>query len=197
MSSSPDWSVIVLAGGDGRRLGGADKSAIDLDGQTTLDRILDSIPSEMPVVVAGPHRPTHRAASFRQESPPGGGPVAGIAAALSDIASPRVMVVATDMPWAGRLLPALIEEFVSSGAGVVIPVDAHGRAQPLFSAWRTRVLRLALAQLGDPRHRSLKDLLEIAEPATWQLDADQSRALADIDTPADLRAARERHDDLE
>ena len=185
------WSVIVVAGGLGRRLGGADKAALPLGGKSTLAWILDVVPADTAVVVAGPERPTPRTVVFRQESPPGGGPVAGVAAALSAVTSPRVIIVAADMPWAGRLMSALAERFDSTQAEAVMPVDASGRAQPLFSAWDAAYLRSVLATLGDPRDRSLRDLIDLAEPARWQLDAQQTRQIADIDTPDDLRAAHE------
>ena len=142
------WSVIVVAGGHGRRLGGVDKAAIELGGVATLDMILASVPPEMPVVVSGPERPTHRPVVFRQESPPDGGPVAGIAAALKAVTTPGVVILATDMPWAGELLPQLLARFASTGADVVIPVDSGGRRQPLLSAWDADTLRGLLGILG-------------------------------------------------
>ncbi len=105
MRPSSGWSVIVVAGGHGRRLGGVDKAGIVLGGVTTLDMILDAIPPEMPVVVSGPERSTRRPVVFRQESPPDGGPVAGIAAAMEAISTTGVVIMATDMPWSAQLLP--------------------------------------------------------------------------------------------
>ena len=82
------WSVIVLAGGAGQRLGGADKAGLLVDGTSALERLLGGLPAAMPVIVAGVERPTSRHVTFRQESPAGGGPVAGIAAARLGIDVP-------------------------------------------------------------------------------------------------------------
>ena len=195
MVPSSDWSVIVIAGGHGRRLGGVDKAGIVLGGVTTLDLILDSIAPEMPVVVSGPERPTHRPVVFTQESPPDGGPVAGIAAALTSVTTPGVLIVATDMPWAAELVPELLARFASTSADVVIPVDSGGRSQPLLSAWDAQTLRGLLAGLGDPRGRSVRDLTERTTSATWALDERETALIADIDTAAELQAARARADE--
>ena len=49
-------AAIVLAGGAGRRLGGADKAALDVGGRTLLERALAAV-SGVPTVVVGPARP--------------------------------------------------------------------------------------------------------------------------------------------
>lgn len=187
--------MIVVAGGQGRRLGGVDKAAITLGDAMILDLILDAIPPELPVVVTASERPTHRPVTFRQESPPDGGPVAGIAEALTSVSTAGVVIAATDMPWAPQLLPELLERFTSARADVVIPVDDGGRSQPLFSAWDADALRRVLRELGDPRGRSMRDLTERASAATWTLDERGTALIADIDTAADLQAARARSGD--
>ena len=53
MSTPAPWSVIVLAGGGGRRLGGVDKAAMGIRGRSALDTLLDAFPVDIPVVVAG------------------------------------------------------------------------------------------------------------------------------------------------
>ncbi len=191
MTRISDWSVIIVAGGGGQRLGGVDKAGLVLDGRSSLDWILDSLPPAAPVIVSGPERPTSRAVVFRPESPPGGGPVAGIGAALQAVSTPRVVIMGADMPWSGSLFPGLLARFGSAGADAVITVDSDGRQQPLLSAWDAPALRRLLAELGDPRDRPMRELVERTKCSTWDLDPRQSTFLADIDTPADLEAAHE------
>jgi molybdenum cofactor guanylyltransferase len=192
MTVPPAWSVIVLAGGRGRRLGSVDKAAVVVDGRSSLQHLLDDLPDGVPVVVSGPERPVARPVSFRGEQPPGGGPVAGIAAALTAVGTPRAALVGADMPWSGPLLDRLVARLASTDADVVVAVTSDGRRQPLCSAWSTQGLRDCLDRLGDPRGRSLRDLLALARVHEFGLDSGESDLAADIDTPQDLHRARER-----
>lgn len=81
--------LIVLAGGSGRRLGGADKAAVTVAGRTLLSRALDARVLAARTVVVAPKssRPAAGAAAaevlWALEDPPLGGPVAGVAAGLA------------------------------------------------------------------------------------------------------------------
>jgi molybdopterin-guanine dinucleotide biosynthesis protein A len=94
------WTALVLAGGLGSRLGNVDKAAIDIGGRSALDHLLAGLPELVPVVVAGPGRPTRRRVTFAQEWPIHGGPVAGIASGLEAVSTPVTVLLAVDMPWA-------------------------------------------------------------------------------------------------
>jgi molybdenum cofactor guanylyltransferase len=172
------------------RLNGADKAALDLAGTSALDRLVRSFPDGVEIVVAGPWRPVSRSATFRQESPSEGGPVAGIDAALTVITTPSTAIVAVDAPWSGRLIPDLVDALQGSTADVAVAVDPAGRRQLLCAVWRTSSLREALDRLGEPHGRSVRELftdVEVREHALAEADAWQ---VLDIDTPADLEAAR-------
>lgn len=185
-----DWSAIVLAGGTGARLGGVDKAAVDLAGRPLLDHVIEGLPAHTPIVIAGPPRPTDRAVTFAREDPPGGGPAAGIAAALPHITTPLVGVLAVDMPSGPSFMTHALAALASDPSlDVVIPVDADGRRQLLCSAWRTDSLRSAAARCLDWHGRPVRDLF--ADMRVRELPVDDA-ALADIDTPADLERARQR-----
>lgn len=191
MTPPPEWSVVIVAGGRGTRLGGADKALVRISGARGIDRLLSAIDATTPVVVAGAPVPTERPVEFRLEQPPDGGPVAGIAAALEAVRTPNLVLLAVDMPFAGTLLPALVAAFIADGGPGVVAQTPDGRAQYLFSAWRTSALTTALARLGSVRDRPMRDLVAAAHLAPWTLTAAQSGLLIDIDTPEDLIRARE------
>jgi molybdopterin-guanine dinucleotide biosynthesis protein A len=186
----PGWTVLVLAGGRGSRLGNDDKAATTIGGASLFDRLLSSIPAGVPVVVAGPQRPTNRPVTFRREWPLHGGPVAGIARGLEAVSTPVTALVAVDMPWAGELLAKLIAEFGSCAASGLVPVDTSGIRQPLCAVFRTQALRSALGQLGDPQGRSLRDLVSLVDVQERPLRRAEMGWVQDIDTPADLERAR-------
>ncbi len=186
------WTLVLLTGGTGRRLGGADKALLDLSGTSTIDHVLGRIPSEVPVVVAGPPIPTSRPVQFRQEDPPLGGPVAGIAAALAAVDTPVTCVLAVDMPWAAALLPQLMDELLAGTADVVIPVDPDGRAQHLCAAWRTARLRAAMSALPAVRDAPIRALLADVNVLEWAVPVNVADDLADIDDADSLAEARRR-----
>jgi molybdopterin-guanine dinucleotide biosynthesis protein A len=191
-SRQANWSAIVLAGGTGHRLGGVDKAALDVAGVTLLDHLIDALPVDVPVVIAGPERPTSRGVTFRMEDPPRTGPVAGIAAAMAAVGTPLVAVIAVDIPWSPPVVARLVDELVlDTHADGLVPVDGDGRRQLMCSVWRTSVLAAALDRLGDPRGRSVRALVEGMRVHERDLTPVEASLLADIDTPADL--ARERN----
>ncbi|MGC9666892.1 molybdenum cofactor guanylyltransferase [Planosporangium sp. 12N6] len=99
------YAAIVLAGGGGRRLGGRDKPALPVGGRSMLLRVLDAVGDASPRIVVGPDRPELDTDVVQvREHPPGGGPVAGLAAGLAalDASSDEVglvAVLAADLPF--------------------------------------------------------------------------------------------------
>lgn len=180
------WVAVVLAGGLGRRLGGADKPALVIGGRTLLDRSVAAAveAGAAQTVVVGPRRDTEVPVTWTREEPPGGGPLAALAAGLAVLGTEpdAVVVLAADLPrvsssLVGRLLAGLGEK-----ADAVAVVDPDGWVQPLVAAYRAGPLRAALDTVGDPRDRPVRALLEHLRVATV-VDADGA---ADIDTPGDL-----------
>ena len=96
--SPTSWSVIVLTGGASTRMG-RDKATLTVEGQTLLERTLSGVPDAVPVFVSGPAVPlTRSGVQFTREDPPGGGPVAGVDAALTRVTTEVAVVLATDLP---------------------------------------------------------------------------------------------------
>ena len=67
----------MLTGGGSTRLG-QDKATVVVAGRRMIDRVLDQIPADVPVVVVGPDPGVQRSVQVTREDPPGGGPVAAI-----------------------------------------------------------------------------------------------------------------------
>lgn len=175
-----DVAVIVLAGGESRRFG-SDKIMATWEGQTLLDHVLGSLDPAWEVVCVGPPRPTRRPVRWTREKPPGGGPLAGVAAGVAATTARHLVVLAGDMPWAGPvaalLLAALDHE---TGVGAAIARDGEGHTNPLLAAYRRAALTTTLPQ---PAHgRAAKTLLAIPHVA---VDV-PGREGRDVDRPTDL-----------
>lgn len=187
------YDVIVPAGGAARRLGGADKPGLTVGETTLLDRVLAACADARTTVVVGPARPTVRTGvRWTREQPPGGGPVAAVAAGLDLVTADTVLLLAADLPFLDRrTVHRLVEALDGAGPTVdaAVLVDAGGRDQPLAAAYRTAPLRAALAALGDPAGRPLRRL--VGGLARLRV-ADIDDVAYDCDTWEDLEQARER-----
>lgn len=152
------------------------------------------------VVVVGPDRPelVEELASaaeagvaagqtrieFAREDPPGAGPVPALRAGLDQIAEPRLLLLAADLPF---LTGAALRDLVAAagpGLGAVV-TDQQGQPQWLVSCWCTTDLRGALdgytgsslrGLLAPLPHVDLPAVAQPGEPSYW----------LDCDTPEDL-----------
>lgn len=151
------YAAIVLAGGEGSRMGGVLKPLLHLKGEPIIARVLRAVADADRIVVVGPQE--LRAAMppeavLTREDPPGTGPVKGLAAgfALCDGAG-EIAVVAADLPFLHRQALAALRQL---SAGAAVYVDDEGRWQSMVSVWRASVLSRALLPVPP---RSMKDLL--------------------------------------
>lgn len=109
------YDVIVPAGGAARRLGGADKPGLTVGETTLLDRVLAACAGARTTVVVGPARPTARSGvRWTREQPPGGGPVAAVAAGLGLVDAGTVLLLAADLPFLDR---RTVERLVTAQIG--------------------------------------------------------------------------------
>jgi molybdopterin-guanine dinucleotide biosynthesis protein A len=183
------FDAVVLAGGESRRLGGRDKVLETVGGVRLLDRVVAAVDAAQTVVVVGEPRPGIAGVTWTREQPPGGGPVAGLAAGLALVTAEHVVLLAADLPFvtAGHV-ERLLEVVGTAGAVGAMYVDAHGRDQPLASAWRVASLRAVLPP--EPSGHGLRRVL--APLPVTRLDGGQD--LVDCDTEPELSEARLRAD---
>ena len=175
----------MLAGAASRRLGGADKATVEVGGRTLLDRALEAVSRARHVVVVGPPRPLGVDVDWTQEEPPGGGPVAALAAGLRLVQAPVVVALAVDLPFVDREVVTALVEAVRDAEGAVVS-NAGGRAQPLAGAYRTTALRARLGGLDRLEGAAVRSL--VAGMSLYRLVGD--RAASDCDTWRDVAGAR-------
>jgi molybdenum cofactor guanylyltransferase len=188
MSTSLNWSAIVLTGGTSRRFG-SDKSQALLANHSLLDEILLALPAGLQVVVVGPEKKRLvRVVSMTQEAPAFGGPVAGIAAGLEIVETELVAIIATDMPFVVPILLQLINQ-LSEEFDAVMPVDPTGFRQPLSAIYRAKSLRKAIESLGEPQGKSMRNLVALLKVREVSILDGLENQLLDVDTQADLDRA--------
>ncbi|MEU0664644.1 NTP transferase domain-containing protein [Streptomyces lavendulocolor] len=186
------FDVVVLAGGAARRLGGVDKPGVSIGGRTLLDRVLGACPDAGRAVVVGGRRATARPVVWAREEPPGGGPLAALAAGVRHVEADTVVVLGGDLPFLrDGGVRQLADALTAGDAEGVLSVDADGRDQPLVAAYRTEPLRRELALLA-AEHGNLTGLplrLLVQELRLLRIPA-APLASFDCDTWEDIAAAR-------
>jgi molybdopterin-guanine dinucleotide biosynthesis protein A len=190
-------AAVILAGGRGTRLGGANKALLDIGGERFIDRARDALKGCAPVLVSGGAsvaRLLDGVATVADLDSDYGGPLAGVAAAIAAIGESErdfLVSLAVDTPF----FPADFVEramAVAEGADCVMAAF-HGQDYPTNALWRIRaVAGLPAAVLSGEAPHSLKRLAESLR--TVRLDYAQwcdDNPFANANTPeelADLRA---------
>jgi molybdopterin-guanine dinucleotide biosynthesis protein A len=180
------WAAVILTGGGAKRLGGSDKSALEHRGRTLLEHALAAVGEAAETVVVGREVSTRRegrTVTFARESPPGGGPLAGLAAGVAALERHHelVVVLAVDMP---HVTGATVARLLAAAEGVDAAwlTDARGRRQ-LAGAVRPWLVPAAGDADGAPMH-TLMSAGSSRDVAAVGRESD------DIDTWADVRRLR-------
>jgi molybdopterin-guanine dinucleotide biosynthesis protein A len=186
------FGAVVLSGGGGARLGGADKAGIEVGDRTLLEHALEAVVDAGEVVVVGPEVPTSRPVTFTREDPAGGGPAAGLVAGLRCFARPAasVVVLAVDMP---LVSPSTVRRLLDAAEGHdgAVLTDEGGRRQYLCAVYRTAALARAqgASDAVEGHGLAMRDLVAGLDLATVAEIGEESR---DLDTWADLAELRAR-----
>ena len=189
------FSVIILAGGFGRRLG-RDKATVPVYGRPLLHwcAVAASEVSDDIVVARRPDQqvPPLDGVSWREvvDHRHDRGPLAGLEAALPQIQHDLAVAVACDMPF---LKPTVLSHVAAACADVDIAMPRVADvAQPLLAAYRPSIVPQATALLeqGDGRIRALLPLVRhrlISEDELREHDPDLE-SFTNVNHQEDLEA---------
>ena len=171
-----DVTACILAGGRARRLGGALKPLLVVDGDTILARqraVLAPRAAEIVIAVAGPGPLAEQGLRAVVDAVADAGPLAGLAAGLAASARPWLLAVAGDMP---HLAPAVLDALLAGGRAdvdAVVP-RVRGYPEPLCALYGRGAAPVIARYLTDGRRRTQGILDELR--VSW-LDEETLRSL--------------------
>lgn len=187
--------VVILAGGEGRRIGGGKPLRV-LGGRPLLDHALAAARHWSGAVAVGVRDPAQAGGAgvpLIADVPDIAGPLAGLAAAMDWAAgqgADRVLVVPCDMPFLPPDLADRLARALTPDAGAAVAASS-GRLHPVCGLWRTSVRPLLEDQARAGR-LSLTALAERAGAVTVDWPTAPHDPFANVNTPDDLARAEAR-----
>jgi molybdopterin-guanine dinucleotide biosynthesis protein A len=183
----------ILAGGSARRLEGHDKGALEIGGETILDRQLAVIRevANRIMIVGRTTAGLPAGVDVFPDEQAGLGPLGGISTALAHARTDRLLIVACDMPF---LTPGFLTFLAGAGheADATVPRNDRG-PHPLCATWATAAEPVIEELLGQGVRKvgtALEALrVHFVEGETLAAFDPDGWLLHNINTPEDYRRA--------
>lgn len=182
-----DWSLAVLVGGRGKRLGGVAKGNLRLEGQTLIGRTLSLAPHFSEVLLIGDDGGAYPDAKGRRVADwmDGAGAPAGLVSAISAATTAWVLVVTCDMPHVSLAAATALAQSVGTSDAACFH---DGAVQPFPGLFRTALAEPLRGkfQRGTSVHALLSSLKLAKVPlpdAPWA-----KNAVRNVNTWDDARA---------
>ncbi|WP_239617568.1 molybdenum cofactor guanylyltransferase [Cohnella mopanensis] len=189
-----DRSAVILAGGQGRRMGGVNKALLLVGGETIIERQLRAVEQWTDEVIIVSNDEGLRArlpqtSNLRivPDSYKGEGPLAGLHAGLTAATRPIVWVVGCDQPFLDVASAVYLQERLINGSYQAALPLIGGRLQPLHALYRKEAGAVAekLLQAGKRKFMALLDQIDWCEIEEREF-TNEGLSLTfteDIDTP--------------
>ena len=191
-AAEADVTGIVLAGGQGRRMGGVDKGLVDLDGTPMIAHVLARLVPQVGDVLINANQNLDRYRAFGYPVVPdavGGfaGPLAGLHAGMTRASRGFVVTVPCDSPFLPRdLVPRLRAKLDEKGAQLAV-AKTFDQPHPVFALVRRDLLPNLAAFLASGGRKI--DAWYAAFRAVEVAFDDEALAFRNINTADELAAA--------
>lgn len=179
---------VLLAGGEGRRLGG-EKAWVEIGGRTMAELALEPLSAVVETVVVScrmgttlPPLPGVDEAWVQRED--AGGPVAGLASALREARGRPILALGISLPLMTEQALRELVDFPAHGRPAVIPA-LGGRIEPLAGRWSPSALPILE---GFRTHTDLERVARCVDPTLVPFRADDP-AFMRVEAPEDVLRA--------
>ncbi len=186
---------VVLAGGQGRRMGGVDKGLVPLDGRPMVAHVLERLSPQVADVLINANQNADRYAAFghpvvADEIAGFAGPLAGLHAALAHAAREFVVTVPCDSPFLPADLVARLGAALAAAKAQLAVAKTFDQPHPVFCLVRRDVLAHLAAYLtgGGRKIDAWYATLAVVEVPF----DDEADAFRNINTADELAAATRR-----
>jgi molybdenum cofactor guanylyltransferase len=180
---------VLLAGGQGSRMGGVDKGLVELRGRPMAEWVIDRLAPQVDELLINANQNTERYAAFGHAVFPdeiGGfaGPLAGLHAALSRASHPLVVTAPCDSPFLPEDLVARLVSGLHTANADLAVAKTFDQAHPVFCLCRREVLP-HLAAFLSAGGRKIDRWYETLNVVEVNFD-DEEDAFRNINTREDL-----------
>ena len=185
----PAITGVVLAGGQGRRMGNVDKGFVELAGRPLVAHVIERLAPQVGTIVVNANRNAERYAQFGYpvvaDAIAGfAGPLAGLHAGLSAAKTPFVATSPCDSPFLPNdLVERLAKAFESNDLDIAV-ARTHDQPHPVFALVRRSVLP-HLARFLEDGGRKI-DAWYASLPLAEVAFDDEEDAFRNINTHAEL-----------
>jgi len=183
---------VVLAGGQGRRMGSVDKGLVVLDGKPMVGHVLDRLAPQVDEILinANRHHDEYAALGHRVVADAVGGfagPLAGLHVGLAQAAHELVVTVPCDSPFLPSDLVARLRAALDARGADLAVARTFDQPHPVFALVRRRVLP-HLTRFLEDGGRKIDAWYATLATVEVAFD-DEADAFRNINTVEELRAA--------
>lgn len=182
---------LILAGGQGRRMGGVDKGLTALRGRPMVTWVLERLAPQVGEVLINANQNLDRYRDFgypvlTDEIGGFAGPLAGLHAGMKAAQHAFVLMVPCDSPFLPADLAQRLFEALNANHADLAVAKTGGQPYPVFALARTALLPhlTAFLERGGRTVYAWYDLIKVTEVAF----DDQEQAFANINTTDELKA---------
>lgn len=189
MKGSTAISAVILAGGQGRRMGGVDKGLVELSGKPMVEWVLERLRPQVDEVLINANQNPDRYGAFGVPvfcDDIGGfaGPLAGLHAGLGHATHPLVVTAPCDSPFLPTDLVSRLADALAANDADLAVAKTFAQAHPVFCLCRREVLPHLDAFLS-AGGRKIDRWYETLKVVSVQFD-DQEAAFRNINTREEL-----------
>lgn len=189
----PPCSILLLAGGRGSRMGGADKGLVDWQGRPLIAWLQEQVRPLTDDLIISCNRHADRYVEFADRivmdsEPEFPGPLAGIRAGLAVLRHPVLLALPCDAPRVDAVLVQDLRRCALAHPGLPVMVRQGAEWEPLFSLIPAS-LAGAVEAAWQAGERSTRRLLLTLDAVALEC-AEGDPRLANLNTPALLAGAR-------
>ena len=153
------FSIAILAGGEGTRLGSCQKAFLRFENQTFLERMLHQMSTFDDVMISIRDKALYEAFPYQThiDETTRIGPMGGLYTCLKQCRHEYLFICAVDMPHFKKELMLFIAEFISSDYDAFV-IKSNDKVHPLCGIYKKTALP-HIASMIDERNHRLTDLL--------------------------------------